>query len=233
MVARTASGPPLFGPADLKARARTFLERALVVSALIHLSIVGAFRAAEERAAARAGHGPPSKEERVHTIDVLIPAPPPPVIVHGGAGSIQGEGEVVPVPRPVIDVFAPGRFHAEPAGVPADPGGPDIGVDKRLEPPRDLRTPYSPVDTPPVPLVAPKPAYSDWLREARIEGKVLLHVLVGADGFVKEVVVASGQKGLGEEAAKAVRRWTFKPGLSNGRPVEVWVEIPISFQLGE
>ena len=235
MASALASPPPLFsiGKADLKANARKFLERALVVSALIHLSIVGAFRAAEERAAARAGHEPPSMEERVHTIDVLVPVQPPPFQVHGGTGSTQGEGEVIPVPRPIIDIFGPRGFHPEPAGIPTDGGGAGRTVTDLPEPPRGLPSPFSPVDTPPVPLAAPRPAYPDWAREAGIEGRILLHVLVGIDGFVKDVIVLSGPNGLKEEAAKAVRRWTFHPGLANGSPVEVWVEIPIVFRLGE
>jgi len=35
------------------------------------------------------------------------------------------------------------------------------------------------------------------------------------------------------QVVDAVLRWKFKPGLTNKVPVEVWVEIPITFRLGE
>jgi TonB family protein len=69
------------------------------------------------------------------------------------------------------------------------------------------------------------------MREAQIEGRVLLRVLVGTDGLPKRIVVAGGSKVLGEEAAKTLRLWTFRPGLSNGEAAEVWLDIPVNYRL--
>ena len=234
MASALASPPPLFSisKADLKANARKFLERALVISALIHFSAVGLFRAALERFAATEDEIP---AVTVHWSDPTFLTPPPVPIPRPPAGNPSDKGEIVLVAKgPIIQAFDPGATGHDPiadpgvgrgAGEPA-PGG--LGV-----PPEKPERVFKVVDTPPVPRLAPRPAYPEWEREALIEGKVLLRVLVGTDGFVKQVIVKSGEKGLGEEAAKAVRRWTFWPGLSNGEPVEVWVEIPISFRLGE
>ena len=237
MASALASPPPpfSFGSADLKANARKFLERALVISALIHFSAVGLFRAAEERSKARWERDNPAVPKWEHPVDLgprVVPidwsrhfAPP----VSSDKGVFDPTGKDVPFPT-ISRGDPPSNFPgvaADPRGGSVDPS-PGPGV-----PPEKPEPAFKAVDTPPVPLIAPKPVYSDWLREAGIEGKVLLRVLVGTDGFVKQVVIASGPKGLGEEAAKAVRRWTFRPGLANGNPIEVWVEIPIAFQLGE
>ena len=55
MAPALASPPPLLpgGSPDLKRHARKFLERALVISALVHFTAAGVFRAADERGRAR------------------------------------------------------------------------------------------------------------------------------------------------------------------------------------
>jgi protein TonB len=129
-------------------------------------------------------------------------------------------------PIQAIDRSRIGREIAEPEKSPGpgpDPTTPD--------PPRDDTPAFISVDTPPVPTFAPKPTYPEWAREAGVEGKVLLRVLVGADGAPKNVVVVSGTNGLTDDAVKAAWRWRFSPALSNKKPVEVWVEIPMTFRL--
>jgi protein TonB len=81
----------------------------------------------------------------------------------------------------------------------------------------------------PVPVTTVQPAYPEFAREAQIQGKVVLHVLVGKDGRVKNVKVARGVTGLNDAAMDAVRKWVFKPALSNNKPVAVWVEVPVDF----
>jgi protein TonB len=60
---------------------------------------------------------------------------------------------------------------------------------------------------------------------------VTLHVLVGKDGRVKNVKVIKGVTGLNEAAIEAMKKWVFKPALSNNKPVAVWVEVPMDFKL--
>ena len=98
-------------------------------------------------------------------------------------------------------------------------------------PPADRTPAVAGADTPPELVDAPKPAYPEWAREAGVEGKVLLRVLVGKDGRPRKVIETGGVRALGEDAAKAVMRWTFHPALSNGNPIEVWVEVPVVFRL--
>jgi protein TonB len=83
----------------------------------------------------------------------------------------------------------------------------------------------------PVPVTAPTPAYPEFARDAGITGKVILHVLVGKDGRVKNVKVKQSVTGLDQAAKDAVQKWVFKPALSNNKPVAVWVEVPMDFRL--
>jgi TonB family protein len=90
-----------------------------------------------------------------------------------------------------------------------------------------------------VPLVqasygyAPKPEYPHSARSAGKEGRVLLRVLVDAQGKTKtvEVNLGSGSDALDRAAVDAIRRWRFSPARHGDQPVESWVRIPIDFRL--
>lgn len=84
-------------------------------------------------------------------------------------------------------------------------------------------------DQEPVPVTRIEPTYPEFAREAQIRGKVTLHVLVNTEGRVRDIRVIHGVTGLNEAAVDAVKRWVFRPATSGGKPVAVWVEIPIDF----
>jgi protein TonB len=232
MTSAYASPPPFrFGPADLKANARKFLERALVISALVHLAAAGVFRAAQERLDARYVLDTKTYDHHVDVVDIFNP--PPVLPPWQPSGSNATEGAVVPVDNavelPTIDM---NPFSGSPfTGTERNPSSRDEGTAKVPGPPPDVVEPAPRPDKLPIVIDAPKPTYPDWAREAGIEGKVILRVLVGTDGFPKQVVVASGSKALAEAARDAVRRWRFEPGLVGKEPVEVWVEVPVTFRL--
>ncbi|HEU4724213.1 MAG TPA: energy transducer TonB [Candidatus Eisenbacteria bacterium] len=84
----------------------------------------------------------------------------------------------------------------------------------------------------PVPLKTVQPNYPEFAREARIQGKVVLRVLVGVDGEVKSIRVSHGITGLNEAALDAVKRWIFEPAFDEeGNPIAAWVDVPIDFHL--
>ena len=56
--------------------------------------------------------------------------------------------------------------------------------------------------------------------QATTTGATTPNVLVGTDGIPKNVVILSGPKALGQEAAKAIARWRFRPGRSGKDSVE-------------
>ena len=75
------------------------------------------------------------------------------------------------------------------------------------------------------------PDYPDLARSAGVDGTVQIQALVGKDGHVKDTRVVKSIPMLDEAALKAVRRWVFKPALSNNKPVAVWVAVPVRFTL--
>ncbi len=75
-----------------------------------------------------------------------------------------------------------------------------------------------------------KPAYSEEARLAKLEGTVLLSLVVGADGQPRDIqVVRPLGLGLDESAIENVRAWQFKPGTRNGSPVDVVVNEEVFF----
>jgi TonB family protein len=75
------------------------------------------------------------------------------------------------------------------------------------------------------------PEYPEALRSARVQGTVLLHVLIGKDGLVKDISVISGQKQLTPAAIGAVQQWRYRPYLLNNEPVEVSSEVKVNFTM--
>lgn len=95
----------------------------------------------------------------------------------------------------------------------------------------------SPVYRPGPDVIAPfvvaktTPAYTDEARLAKLEGSVLLSLVIDADGAPSDVQVArSLGLGLDESAVENVRTWQFRPGTKNGRPVDVRVNEEVFFR---
>jgi TonB family protein len=76
-----------------------------------------------------------------------------------------------------------------------------------------------------------EPIYPSEARLQRVEGPVVLDVLVGEDGNVHGVQVTSGQPLLAKAAANAVRQWRYQPFQLNGKPVALHNTVTIQFKL--
>ncbi len=79
----------------------------------------------------------------------------------------------------------------------------------------------------------PAPGYPAMARRLGEQGKVLLRVLVSAQGGAQQVEIkhSSGSPRLDAAASEAVRRWKFVPARRGDVPVEAWVVVPVSFRL--
>ena len=75
------------------------------------------------------------------------------------------------------------------------------------------------------------PEYPDIARQSNMEGTVVVQALVGKDGRVKDTKVVKSVPVLDDAAVAAVKKWVFKPALSNNKPVAVWVAVPVKFSL--
>ncbi len=85
--------------------------------------------------------------------------------------------------------------------------------------------------TAPFVVAKTKPEYSEEARIAKLEGSVLLSVVVGADGQPRDIHVARALGlGLDEKAVENVRAWQFNPGTRAGNPVAVEVNLEVFFR---
>lgn len=87
--------------------------------------------------------------------------------------------------------------------------------------------------TAPVPTYKPEPAYTPQARHDKIEGKVVLWIVIDAEGDVADAREVSQRlgDGLDEKAIETIRTWKFKPAEVEGVPVAVRVIIEIQFRL--
>lgn len=122
-------------------------------------------------------------------------------------GMELGGAEVVPAPPP-----------AQPAPVPKPPAQPSaVRVGGSVQAARLVNQ--------------IKPVYPPLARQARVSGVVRLAAIIGTDGRIKNLRVASGHPLLVPAALDAVKQWIYQPTLLNGKAVEVITEIDVNFTL--
>jgi len=98
-----------------------------------------------------------------------------------------------------------------------------------------VEEPVSMIITEAVPLykVNPEPGYPKRAKKRGFEGTVILSVLVNKKGAVDNIWIfeSCGYKSLDNAALKAVKGWIFEPGRRRDETVEMWVEVPVRFEL--
>lgn len=231
--------PPTLQPcAVLAAAPPSDVVRTASLSGLVYLLLAGG-------ALAFASFGPQA---------VLIPAPPSappwrPVEIDGP-----------PRPRPLEGVapHLPGGGGGESvsthAGAPTreDPEAPAEGlptVDRSHEPPGlgpALPGPVGPPAGPagsggpvihdftasaPAILRQVDPLYPDFARRARVQGTVVLMMIVDERGTPMQVRVLDGHPALQEAALQAARQWRFEPARLDGQPVAASFRLTLNFRL--
>lgn len=141
---------------------------------------------------------------------------------------------VVPIPDPTPAEAEPVRELELPApvdrlpeilvSVPVAPPEPAAGPAEILRVGGEIARPRQ--------LFAPHPVYTEVARRARLEGTVILEVLLDERGRVEEVTVLRGQRlGLTDTAIAAVSRWRYEPARRQGRAVPVLMTVTIHFEL--
>jgi TonB family protein len=75
------------------------------------------------------------------------------------------------------------------------------------------------------------PVYPVDAKKARIQGTVKLNAIIGKSGAVEQLKVISGPPELQQSSLDAVRKWTYKPFLLNGDPIEVKTTINVIYSL--
>ncbi|WP_070300535.1 energy transducer TonB [Janthinobacterium sp. HH100] len=173
------------------------------------------------------------------TITTISIIAPPAVSV---APSVPKTVELsAPVPRAVIPplpliAVAP----SEPTITPPQPTRAEAAPVATAAP----TAPAAPSPTPPAPatprtvssveyIKAPQLIYPNLSRRLGESGTVVLRILINEKGLPEQILIqkSTGYTNLDEAGRQAAQRALFKPMIENGKPVPVYVLVPLTFQL--
>ena len=90
---------------------------------------------------------------------------------------------------------------------------------------------YTEIDYKPHPIRIVTPEYPEEARKKRIEGKVMVKVLVDKEGNVERVDIVDGPAIFRNAALSAASQFRFRPGKHAGERRKVWMTMPIEFLL--
>jgi periplasmic protein TonB len=156
--------------------------------------------------------------------EVLGPATNMPVIDLAHIGSLTGQ--VGPLSGGPGDSGGLGKGHGSGGG---DNDGPGLYGDSGISGIGGLPRKNS---TKPTLISKTEPEYSEEARKAKVQGSVVLSIVVAASGRVTSVrVVHSLGLGLDERAIEAVRQWKFRAATVDGKSVATQAVVEVNFRL--
>jgi serine/threonine-protein kinase len=168
-------------------------------------------------AAAKATGQPPPQSAPAPAAAAPEAAPPRPA---------PAEAPPPPVPAPEPPKAQEKPAVPEPAKREPEPEAPRTKIGELVE--------AGPGVTPPQLVSFPKPEYPPMARTLRVEGTVVVAVLVDENGQVQDVRMAEPIKktvGLNEAALSAARSAHYKPAKKDGVQVKMWTRLRIPFKL--
>lgn len=144
---------------------------------------------------------------------IADPTPAP----HAPAGSLA------PSPPSPSSTATPSPAQTPPAPPAAGPAAPPA------PPAAAVQLPSSDADY----LQNPKPTYPPLSKRLGEQGKVIVRVLIGADGQPQkaEPKQSSGFDRLDQAALATVMKWRYVPGKRGGVAEDMWFNVPINFVL--
>lgn len=183
---------------------------------------------------------PPTPEVRVVQTPVETPAPPPPPpppAVEAPVKSMPADPQEAPG-LPEAPSREPSRGAGDRGGVGSGSGqgigegsGGGLGAGMGGGTGGGVYQPGAGID-PPTLVKEVRPIYTDEARRQRLQGDVVLEIVVRSDGSVGSIKVRrSLGGGLDQRAIDAVRQWRFNPARRHGTPVDVAVEVAVEFKL--
>lgn len=169
--------------------------------------------------------------------------------VDGAKQSATGE-QFEPLPGPDLDATGDGDADTKPAPrnesgdsarivetapAPTAPGPQPVPAPAPSSAPETAAATASSPDSSPILVSSPAPVYPSAALRRRESGEALLRVHVDPNGvpYAVDLVRGSGSRLLDRAATDAVRKWRFRPAMSNGEPVAGTVQVPIAFNSGQ
>lgn len=178
----------------------------LIIIAVVITAHVAVFSAGKMQATANI-----DRHEMSVSIEMAAQAP---------QSSIPRQHQVAPAPMPIREKIAEAAPMAEPVATVTRP--PEAAVIEITEP--DYKAAY---------LNNPPPDYPMAARRMGLQGRVMLHVEVLANGICGQINIqkSSGYAMLDNAALQKVKTWRFSPASQLGRAVDKWFMIPVQFSL--
>jgi protein TonB len=107
-----------------------------------------------------------------------------------------------------------------------------IDVEFKLPPDAAQPLRMGPDIKPPTVVSRVEPQYGAEARAAKVQGTVVLEVVIHKEGTVdiRRVVHSLGY-GLDASAIEALKQWVFKPATKDGVPVDVAINVEVNFNL--
>jgi len=232
-----------YGAFELKQAYRKNMSIGILAASALHLIIIGAVLLISHLTSA-----PPVAAGRIvlqSTADLGAPPTLSAKDIPVPVQAIQRAQPSVGVPTPVPDEEAPEEDDfvtlddlaamAAPAPVVDldDMGDQEIVIENldELLPAPDEFVAY---EEAPEKIEDIRPQYPEMARRAGIEGVVWVNALVDKEGKVRDVQIlkdSGANAGFEEAAIEAAKQTVWKPAISNGQPVALWVSYKIVFTL--
>jgi TonB family protein len=77
-----------------------------------------------------------------------------------------------------------------------------------------------------------EPSSNEYAQNNGVAGMAMYHVIVGTDGKPQEVAIGRPIGfGLDENAVESIRKASFEPGMKDGKPVPVEVDLTVQFRI--
>lgn len=86
-------------------------------------------------------------------------------------------------------------------------------------------------DSPPRAIKITRPQYPQEAFVKKVEGTVVLEILIDQNGRVVKARVLQSIPLLDAAAIETVKQWVFKPAIKNGRPVSTVANAPVGFRI--
>jgi protein TonB len=166
---------------------------------------------------------------------VSPPAPPPPAAAPLPKTVVLAQlPPPITPPMPVVQIAPLANAITLPQPAPAAPAEPVPVMVAAVSAAAGAPAPGPKTITSGVEYIQPpQPVYPTQSKRMGEQGKVILRILVNEKGLPDQVIVqsSSGSARLDEAGRQAALRALFKPHLEDGRPVAVFVIVPLNFQL--
>jgi protein TonB len=202
--------------------------KALTLTILVHVLVIAVLLGVRQHVVQR------KEEERLITVDLSPPEPPPLAKTPDEPARKQS---VVAAPQPLVQINLPQQVNVPVAKDP-QPAPPSVEPAQESNASSGVGAASSSTvqggDLGARMVAGKPPRYPTESRRKREQGTVVLSLVVGLDGAVEQISVSSssGSDRLDRAALDAVRRWRWEPIVRSGQPVKVrgTVEIPFVLQ---